>query len=68
MIDYELIVEVLNPLIISHAARAIYCKPNGANNKVASIRLNIPSKIPGKNNAPPIKPQPDNHRGMSFDL
>jgi hypothetical protein len=61
----------LNPLIINHTANTISCtgigRANTLNVEKPVVRLNK-SDIPyNKTNAAPIRPQTDNHRGISLD-
>ena len=73
--DGETIADELNPLTISHTANTISCTASGAikrpqptlRDKDGSCGSNTFSKGAAKYNKAPIKPQADNHRGMSFD-
>ena len=70
--DREAIADGLNPLTISHTARTISCTPIGSCTKMKGVEKyiiwpDIANKAPANDNAAPIKPQPDSHRGMSFD-
>jgi hypothetical protein len=69
--DPEEIADELNPLTISHTARTISFTAIGTYKKVEIVdegsRPNIINKLTANHNGTPIRPQTDNHRGMSFD-
>jgi hypothetical protein len=70
--DPEAITDGLNPLTISHTAKTISCRPIGTCNKMKTVEKyiiwpDIANKAAASDNATPRKPQPDSHRGMSFD-
>jgi hypothetical protein len=58
----------LNPLIINHAAKTISCTAIGMYKISTGLMLKNSSKKFNNTNVAPIKPSPDIHRGMSFDL
>ena len=67
---YEAVVDGLNPLTISHAAKIISCAAMGRA-KISNdegLRLNILKGAFASHNAAPIRPKTDSHRGMSLDL
>jgi hypothetical protein len=70
--DPEAIADGLNPLTISHTARTISFTTIGRYKKVANTEdslseQKIINKLTTNQGATPIRPQTDNHRGMSFD-
>jgi hypothetical protein len=56
----------LNPLIMSHPAITISYTAIGRAKTVKELPK-MPSKPVANINAAPMRPQADNHRGMSFD-
>ncbi len=69
--DREAIVDGLNPLTISHIARASSCKPDGTSRMICigeegPTTAKITNKHEAKCTGIATIPQPDNHRGMSF--
>lgn len=63
----------LNPFTISQNAKTISCKPMGMFNKVLTDSIlkswvYEPRTVAASPMTVPRTPQPDNHRGMSFDL
>ena len=69
--DPDLIADELNPLTKSHIGNNSSNKAPGINTITSpsiSIWPNIYNKVPGNNNAYPMRPKTDKNRGMSFDL
>ena len=67
-----MIADELNPLTISHAARTISFNAIGRANKTAVVEKEsiMPKRIsnsPASEKGTPMRPQTDNHRGMSLD-
>ena len=68
-IDSEAIADELNPLTISHIASTISFRPIGRYKRgcIPEEEPKTANKHAANHNGTPIRPQPDNHRGMSFD-
>ena len=68
-IDSEAIADGLNPLTMSQIAIACSCKPIGMTNNPANTRKmsNVAITEAAKMATALMRPQIDNHRGMSFD-
>ena len=70
MVDAEAIADELNPLAISQIAIACSCKAIGMTNNIANTRKmsNVAMTEAVKIATALMRPQIDNHRGMSLDL
>ena len=69
--DSEVVADELNPLTMSQIAIICSCKAIGIINKIANITgkmSNVAITEAIKIATAPMRPQIDNHRGMSFDL
>ncbi len=69
--DSDAIADGLKPFTMSHTARTISCTATGRINKIVGseegFSPNMMNKAADNENAAPTNPQPDSHRGMSFD-